>query len=353
MAKLLSRKLLDEITINAYDIEVAHNHNYFVNGVLVHNCKNLNTKQGQGMLQVQPIYRVGMTGTPLMNNPLDLYAILKWLGYEPYEFGQFKYHFCNVDEWGNVVGYKNIDQLRAQLSSMMLRRRKDEVLDLPDKIYKNEYVELTDEQKKLYNQVITDTIEDPEIAEVVDNSCLLALKMRLRQVSGGIGPFNVIKKNPKLDRLEQIVEEAVYSGTKVIVYSNWVQGITPAVERLSKYNPVVITGETKDAERQALVNKFQTDDSVKVICGTVGALGTGVTLTAATEVVFLDEPWTNADKEQAIDRCHRIGTTQTIVVHTLMSYGTYDEDVHDIVEGKKELSIRVVEKRDLRQLLVA
>ena len=319
----------------------------------IHRCKNLDTKQGQGMLKVQPTYRIGMTGTPLMNSPLDLYAILKWLGYQPYEFKQFKYHFCRFDEWGNVVGYKNIDQLRAQLSTMMLRRRKDEVLDLPDKVYKTEYVELTDEQKSLYNQVITDAIEDPEISEVVDNSCILALKMRLRQVSGGIGPFSFIKKNPKLDRLEQIVEEAVYSGTKVIVYSNWVQGITPAVERLAKYNPVVITGETKDADRQALVNKFQTDDSVKVICGTIGALGTGVTLTAATEVVFLDEPWTNADKEQAIDRCHRIGTTQTIVIHTIMSYGTYDEDVHDIVEGKKELSIKVVEKRDLRQMMVA
>lgn len=319
----------------------------------IHRCKNLDTKQGQGMLKVQPTYRIGMTGTPLMNSPLDLYAILKWLGYQPYEFKQFKYHFCRFDEWGNVIGYKNIDQLRAQLSTMMLRRRKDEVLDLPDKVYKNEYVELTDEQKKLYNQVITDAIEDPEISEVVDNSCILALKMRLRQVSGGIGPFGFIKKNPKLDRLEQLVEEAVYSGTKVIVYSNWVQAISPAVERLAKYNPVVITGETKDADRQALVNKFQNDDSVKVICGTIGALGTGVTLTAATEVVFLDEPWTNADKEQAIDRCHRIGTTQTIVIHTLMSYGTYDEDVHDIVEGKKELSITVVEKRDLRQMMVA
>lgn len=319
----------------------------------IHRCKNLDTKQGQGMLKVQPTYRIGMTGTPLMNSPLDLYAILKWLGYQPYEFKQFKYHFCRFDEWGSVIGYKNIDQLRAQLSTMMLRRRKDEVLDLPEKIYKNEYVELTEEQKKLYNQVITDAIEDPEISEVVDNSCMLAIKMRLRQVSGGIGPFSLIKKNPKLDRLEQIVEEAVYSGTKVIVYSNWVQGINPAVERLAKYNPVVITGETKDADRQMLVNKFQNDDSVKVICGTIGALGTGVTLTAATEVVFLDEPWTNADKEQAIDRCHRIGTTQAIVIHTLMSYGTYDEDVHDIVEGKKELSITVVEKKDLRQMMVA
>ena len=319
----------------------------------IHRCKNLNTQQGAGMMKLQPTYRIGMTGTPLMNSPLDLYAILKWLGYEPYEFKQFKYHFCYTDEWGNIAGYKNIDQLRSQLGAIMLRRTKGEVLDLPEKIYTNEYVDLTDEQIKLYNQVIDDAIADPELSDKLSLDCLLAVKLRLRQVAGGIGPFNFVKKNPKLDRLEQIVEEAVYSGTKVIVYSNWVEGIKPAIERLKKYNPLVITGETKDADRQAIVNRFQSDDSVKVICGTIGAMGTGLTLTAATEVVFLDNPWTNATKEQACDRAHRIGTKSAVTIHTIIAHDTYDEDVQAIVDGKKELSDTIVEKKDLIKLKIA
>ena len=315
-----------------------------------HRCKNLETKQGQGLIQLQPYYRVAMTGTPLINTPLDLYSILKWLGYEPYEFKQFKYHFCQYDEWGNIVGYKNIDQLKAQLSAIMLRRTKGEVLDLPEKIYKTEYVDLTEEQKKLYNQVIYDAVKSDE----EENECILATKQKLRQVSGGIGPFSFIKANPKLDRLDQLVEEAVYSGTKVLVFSNWIQGVTPAVEKLKRFNPVVITGETPDSDRQAIVNKFQKDDSVKVFIATTGAAGVGLTLTAATEVIFLDEPWSNAAKEQAIDRCHRIGTTSSITIHTLIAYGTYDEDVHDTVIGKKHLSDRIVEKRDdLLKLKVA
>ena len=315
-----------------------------------HRCKNLETKQGQGLVQLQPYYRIAMTGTPLINTPLDLYSILKWLGYEPYEFKQFKYHFCQYDEWGNIVGYKNIDQLKAQLSAIMIRRTKGEVLDLPEKIYKNEYVELTDEQKSLYNQVIKDAVN----SDGDEQECILATKLKLRQVSGGIGPYNFIKNNPKLDRLEQIVEEAIYSGTKVIVYSNWIQGINPAIERLKRFNPVVITGEVDDADRQAIVNKFQTDDTVKVFLATTGAAGVGLTLTAATEVVFLDEPWNNGTKEQAVDRAHRIGTRSAVTIHTIMSYGTYDEDVHDIVEGKKALSDRIVEKKeDLLKLKVA
>lgn len=313
-----------------------------------HRCKNLETLQGAGLMQVQPYYRAAMTGTPLINTPLDLYALLKWLGYEPYAYKQFKYHFCEFDQWGSIVGYKNIDQLRNQLGAIMIRRTKKEVLDLPDKVYMSEYVDLTSEQVKLYNQVIDKVIEDPELADKLSFDCLLAVKQRLRQVSGGIAPFT-IKTNPKLDRMEQLVEEAVYSGTKVIVYSNWIGGINPALERLQKYNPVVLTGETKDSDRQTLVNRFQNDPSVKVFCATIGAAGVGLTLTAATEVIFLDEPWNNATKEQAIDRCHRIGTTSKITIHTIMAYGTYDVEVHDIVLGKKILSDTFVDKKDLKR----
>lgn len=318
-----------------------------------HRMKNLRTKQGEGMLQLQPTYRIAMTGTPLMNSPLDLFAILKWLGYQRYGFVSFRDHFCNLDDYGNVISYKNIDQLKAQLDSIMIRRTKDEVLDLPEKTYINEYVEMTDEQKRLYNEVIDNAIADPELADVVNTDCLLAVMMRLRQVSGGIGPFNFIKKNSKLDRLEQLVEEAVYSGTKVVVFSNWIEGIKPAVERLSKYNPVVITGQTKDSDRQSIVNRFQNDPSVHVIACTIGAAGVGLTLTAATEVVFLDEPWTNAAKEQACDRTHRIGTTSNVTIHTIIAHNTYDEDVHDIVEGKKQMSNDIVEKKDLLRLKIS
>lgn len=316
----------------------------------IHRAKRLTTQQGQGMLQLQPKYRIGMTGTPLMNSPLDLFAILKWLGYQRYGFISFRDHFCIRDEWGAVVGYKNISQLEDQLDSVMLRRTKDKVLDLPDKVYVNEYVDLTSEQKKLYNEIISNAVAS---SESDNKDCILATLLRLRQVSGGIGPYNFIKFNPKLDRLEQIVEEAVYSNTKVIVYSNWVEGIKPALERLQKYNPVVITGETADADRQTLVNKFQTDDTCKVILGTIGALGTGVTLTAATEVVFLDEPWNNATKEQACDRAYRIGTTSKVTIRTILSHGTYDEDVHNIILGKKDLSDAIVDKDALAKMRIA
>lgn len=319
-----------------------------------HRIKDTRTQQSQGLLQLSPVYRIAMTGTPLVNKPTDLFAILKWLGYQRYGFTTFRDHFCYLDEYGSIVGYKNIDQLMGQLDSIMLRRLKKEVLpELPEKIYINEYVELTDEQKDLYNQVIDDVVNDPDIAEQLNLDCQLAVKLRLRQVSGGIEPFNHIKKNPKLDRMEELVEEAVYSDTKVIIFSNWVKALNPAIKRLQKYNPVVISGDIDPAERQNAIHKFQNDDSVKVILCTIAAAGVGITLTAATEVIFLDEPFTNADKEQAIDRAHRIGTKSAVTVHTLMGHGTYDEHVHQIVLGKRDLSDAIVDKDALARMRIS
>ena len=113
--------------------------------------------------------------------------------------------------------------------------------------------------------------------------------------------------------------------------------------RLAKYNPVTITGSVADADRQSIVHKFQEDPNCKVIVGTMGAMGTGITLTAGTEVIFADEPWSMAAKEQNIDRCHRIGTTDTVTVHTIMAYNSVDSHVHDIVESKGELANLVVD----------
>ena len=105
---------------------------------------------------------------------------------------------------------------------------------------------------------------------------------------------------------------------------------------LSKYyggdKDVMITGETKDNERQSYVDRFQNDDRVKFIIGTIGAMGTGLTLTAGTVEIFLDEPWNMALKEQAIDRCHRIGAKSNITVYTLLCKDTIDERINRVFE---------------------
>ena len=311
----------------------------------IHKCKNPSSQQGKGILKLQPECRIAMTGTPLMNTPLDLYIVLRWLGYERHAFYAFKKHYCVMGGYGGyeIVGYRNLNELQEQLNDIMLRRRKEDVLDLPEKLYIDEYVDMTPKQTQIYKEVSAEIKANIDKIKMANNP--LAELIRMRQATGYTGILSsTISESAKIDRLEEIVEESVANDKKVVIFSNWTQMTTPVYNRLAKlYKGLVITGETNDVDRQVYVNHFQNNPECKFILGTIGAMGTGLTLTAGTVVVFLDEPWTMANKQQAIDRCHRIGTTSNITVITIMCKNTIDERIHDIVEKKGIMADAIVD----------
>ena len=110
-----------------------------------------------------------------------------------------------------------------------------------------------------------------------------------------------------------------------------------------KYHPAIITGQTPDDTRQDEVWHFQNDDNCKVIIGTTGAMGTGLTLTAGTVEIFLDMPWNRALYDQAVDRCHRVGQTKNITIYNLMCQNTIDERINEIVQKKGKMSDALVD----------
>ena len=310
-----------------------------------HRAKNPTTQQGKGILKLQAETMIAMTGTPLMNNPMDLYIILKWLGYEKHAFYSFKKHYCVMGGFGGyeIVGYKNLDELQEQLDDIMLRRKKEEVLNLPEKTYIEEYVEMSAAQKKIYNEV-TDEIKD-NIDQISIAPNPLAELIRMRQATGYTGILSsTVKESAKLDRMEELVEEAKENGKKVVIFSNWTQMTDVIYTRLTTkgFRIAQITGETPDAQRQSIVENFQTG-RYDAIIGTSGAMGTGLTLTAGTVEIFLDEPWNMALKEQCVDRCHRIGQKDNLTIYTLMCKDTIDERIHEIVEQKGEMANAIVD----------
>ena len=311
----------------------------------VHKMKNPASQQGKAFLKLHAKTMIAMTGTPLMNTPLDLYIILKWLGYERHSFYQFKNHYCVLGGFGGyqVVGYKNLDELQESLDSIMLRRLKKEVLDLPEKTYVDEYVEMTPKQEQIYREVTAEIKSNIDQIKMANNP--LAELIRMRQATGYTGILSsTIKESAKLDRMEELVEEAVENGKKVVIFSNWTQMTLPIYNRLAvKYKGAYITGEVDSDQRQMHVKQFQEDDNCKFIVGTVGAMGTGLTLTAGTVEIFMDEPWNRANKEQAEDRCHRVGTKENITIYTLMCKDTIDERIHNIVLEKGEIADFIVD----------
>ena len=308
----------------------------------IHKCKNPASQQGKGILKVMPETRIAMTGTPLMNTPLDLFIVLKWLGFERHSFYQFKKHYCVMGGYGGyeIVGYRNLGELQENLDSLMLRRLKKDALDLPDKLYTTEYVEMSTKQAKIYNEVKAEIKEAIDKIKISPNP--LAQLIRLRQATAYTGILSSqIKESAKLDRLEEILEELAENNEKAIIFSNWTDMTTPTFNRLKRFNPAIITGDTKDRETEK--DMFMNDDSCKCIIGTIGAMGTGLTLTAATTVIFLDSPWNRASKEQAEDRAHRIGTKSNVNIITLVCKDTIDERIEELVMQKGKMADALVD----------
>jgi SNF2 family DNA or RNA helicase len=286
-----------------------------------------------------------MTGTPLMNTPLDLYIILKWLGYEHHSFYQFKNYYAVMGGYGGyqVVGYKHLDELQEQLDGIMIRRLKEDVLDLPEKVYIDEYVDMTPKQKLIYEEVTAAIKMNIDQISIAPNP--LAELIRMRQATGYPGILSSsIDESAKLDRMEELVEDARQNDRQIVIFSNWTQITNAVYERLnSKYLFVEqLTGETKDVDRDWIVQRFQIGE-IKILIGSIGAMGTGLTLTAGTVEIFVDEPWNRALKEQAEDRCHRIGQNSNVTIHTIMCKNTIDERIHELVYRKGELSDAIVD----------
>ena len=304
-----------------------------------HKCKNPDASQTEQLLKLHTTIQIAMTGTPLMNAPIDIYPILNWLGYERHTFWQFKSHYGRLGGFNGtqVIGYKNLEEIEDVLDKMMLRRLKDKVLDLPEKIFITDYVEMGKAQADVYDNIRSYMIDHIGELKMANNP--LAELIRLRQATGNPNIISDVKENAKFDRMEEIVDDAIENGRKVVIFSNWTNITNPAYDRLSKkYKCLMITGNIKEEQRQINKNQFQNDENVKCIIGTIGAMGTGYTLTAGSIVIFLDEPWNKALKDQALDRLHRIGLKDNMTVYTLLCKGTIDERVNDIVERKGQMA---------------
>ena len=309
-----------------------------------HKSKDPTSLQSRAMSLLSAPYMAAMSGTPLMNNPLDLYFPLSWLGYEKHSFYQFKQHYCTLGGWGGsqVVGYKNLEEIRALMDEVMLRRLKTEVLDLPEKIRKIEYVDMTAKQAQIYKEVYMGVMNELQKIKFSNNP--LSMMIRLRQATGWTGILSqTVQESAKMDRMVELIEEISASGQKAIVFSNWESMTEVAREKLKSYNPAYITGNTKADDRMNEVTRFQNDKNCKVIIGTIGAMGTGLTLTAAQNVIFLDSPWNMALKAQAEDRAHRIGTQGTVNVITLVCKNTIDERIEELVEKKGQIADALVD----------
>ena len=314
-----------------------------IGGILfdeIHECVNSESKQAQGALAVSADFQIGLTGTPLVNEPMDSYFTFTWLKKTKFSLWGWKNIYQRkIDQY--MTEDRNLWLLQENFSRIMLRRKKEDVLDLPEKVYENIYVDMNREQIQLY----------AEIQGLPVTECQPAVKfLRKRQAMGSIGlaqekihgcrTSNVL--SPKMLKLLSLVEEIKAQKRKVVIYSVWTE-ILDEIEACLGPGVLRIDGSVPKERRVEIQELFQSeaeggDIQYPILIGTTESCGTGLNFQSASNVIFFDEPFTNTEKEQAVDRCYRIGTKNFVTVVTLMTRGSVDEDVHDIVLGKKQMA---------------
>lgn len=302
---------------------------------------NPGTKQGKAFLRLKPKYSLGLSGTLLTNSALNLYTPLKFVDGFKSNYNAFKSHYVIYGGYGGyqVVGYKNLAELQVLVDTYSIKRKKGDVLDLPEINFKNEYLQMGKAQSKIYAEVLEQTLAD--VDKIVASVNPLSMLMRLRQCTATTEIVSTtVNESIKFDRMVEIIEDVVSRGEKLIVFSNWTQVLDFAKLRL-KYDYAVVTGEVKD--KQAQLDRFTNDDNCKVLLATIGAAGTGLTLTVANTLLFLDSPWNYATFTQVSSRVHRIGQTKNCDIISLLATNTIDERIMDIVEKKKKLGEAVVD----------
>lgn len=313
----------------------------------IHKAKNPTSMQGRGLLKIKGCQKIGLSGTLLVNKPMDLYMPLSFIQALTMNYYQFMNRYTVQDIWGTPIGYQNMGELQELMNNNMLRRTKD-LLDLPEKIHQDIYLEMSNDERRLYNEIVNATKKE---CDKISNPTLILPKLtRMRQLLCHTGLVSTqVVKSTKFEKLRDILEEAQLTGEKVIVFSMFRELIEMALKEFEDMKPLHIWGQMNQIELQEQKDTFQNTPGFQVLFGQTTAAGTGHTLNEASIVVFLDLPWNKATMEQAEDRAHRIGTKHTVTVISLLMKDSYDELLNKMIIEKASFGDILVDGKDSKE----
>lgn len=295
-------------------------------------------------------FTIGLSGTPILNRPIEFYTFLNMIS--PKQFSsqfQFGMRYCNG--YHNGFGYtfkgaSRVSELRQLIHPLMIRRRKDEVLtELPEKSRQNIYIDMPGSYFQNYRAAELDLVqslkslsadEEAEVSqEYEDKRMWLLSKLNFLRHLVGLA---------KADAAEEIITNFVDSGEKLVVFGHHhdVMDTINAYLTKKKIGHVTVDGRTPNQDRQALVDQFQEDENCMVFLAST-AMGMGVTLTAASNALFVERQWTPGMEEQMEDRIHRIGQNRGVFIHYMQIENSIDAKMAKLVEYKRDVLAAVLD----------
>jgi SNF2 family DNA or RNA helicase len=325
------------------------------------------TIKGYGTLRTRAVtmlcdrtpYTLFLSGTPISNNPADIFNIYRALDGGK-TFG--KNFFATRHKFFNNVGYafpkwELKEEMKADLQQRMfsiaVRARKDDCLDLPPKIFSPRFCYLTDEQRRYYIPIVQDLIKVLELDEgTVKIQNAMTKIAKLSQITSGFMYTDDqtvhLTDNPKLDLLFEVLRENV--DEKVIIYCYWQEDVKTISEALKErgYTVGTLYGATPSAERGRAIDGFQ-KGGIQFLVANIGVGGYGLTLTASSTIIYYNLSFKVIDFVQSQDRIHRLGQAKTCLYLPLLTRGTVDEYIYSTIVKNTAIAASIVDGTDLKE----
>jgi SWI/SNF-related matrix-associated actin-dependent regulator of chromatin subfamily A-like protein 1 len=279
-----------------------------------------------------------LTGTPMTSRPMDYFNLLhliespvakNWMAYAIRYCSGYQFNVGGRKVW-NVTGSSNLEELRDRTTGLVLRRLKENVLDLPEKIITPVYLRL---KSKAYEEVMGEYYDwyDKNPEESKSLTVQFTKLTKVRQIIA----------DEKILQTIEIAENIIEQGKKVIIFCNFTDSLNKIVGHFGK-SAVKLDGSMAQHERQYSVDQFQENDKIKVFVGNIKAAGTGITLTSGDAVIFNDLSFLPSDHAQAEDRSYRYGQKNNVLVYYPIYQNTIENIIYDIVNNKKKVIATVM-----------
>ena len=317
------------------------------------NIKNPNTEQTKAIKSIKAKSKIALTGTPIENKLMDYWSIFDFVnkGYLSTK-DDFKRDYVIPIE--KLEDEQVLENLKTIAKPFVLRRLKtDEEIkkELPEKFVNDIYCTLTKKQIKLYNAILDEIFFDIENSKGIQRKgIILKILTALKQTCNHPAQFLDIK-NPKISEsgkmelLVDLLENILNADEKVIIFTQYVEMgkiIQKLVSKKFKQEVLFLHGSQTLKEKTEVINTFQEDEDYKILVATLKTGGTGLNLTAASNVIHYDLWWNPAVENQATDRVHRIGQEKDVMVYRLITKGTLEEAIDAISKRKTDLAGKAI-----------
>lgn len=306
--------------------------------------KSLRTKATRRLVNGVP-HVLALTGTPIINRPIESYYIIQMIDRTLFpNFWRFARTYCDAKRnwfgW-DLKGSSNEDELNQKLTaSIMIRRRKaEELKDLPDKLREIIPVELSNLDE--YLEAEQDFIgfvrrtKGPQAASRAKAAEYLTKIEALKQLA----------VTGKLKQAIRWISDFLDTGEKLVVFTTHKKTVQTLMYKFSNV-AVQVDGAVRAADRDQAVRIFQERNRIRLFVGNIRAAGTGITLTAARSVAFLELPWTTGELSQAEDRCHRIGQKNAVNIYYILAGGTIEERIAALLDRKRQVVSAVIDGKE-------